>query len=52
MYGVGFTETLLNPNPGRLAVTIRLGTRSIKVWEHSYNQGNQWMQGNAYIGWY
>lgn len=52
MYGRGFTETLLNPNPGRLAIymTLMNSGRNFLVWERSRDEGIDWVQGNVYIG--
>nr|XP_039272221.1 MAM and LDL-receptor class A domain-containing protein 2-like [Styela clava] len=52
MKGRGFTETLLNPNPGKLSVFLTLTTvgRTFPVWEHSQDEGDIWIQGNVFIG--
>ena len=50
MYGSGFTETLDNPNPGKLSVVLRLSDRAITIWEHSADEGIEWQRATAVIG--
>ena len=50
MYGRGFTETLDNPNPGKLQLQLRHGASTITIWEHSADEGVEWQLANVYIG--
>ena len=50
MNGNGFTETLNNPNPGELRLVMRLAARSFTIWQHSFNEGDEWKLANVYIG--
>ena len=50
MYGSGFTETLDNPNPGKLQLQMRLSSRTITIWVQSADMGSEWQLANVYIG--